>query len=673
MAIREITVSGGMAFDTKEQVKQAIDIVDLVGSHIQLRRQGRNFVGLCPWHDDSKPSLQVNPERQSFKCWVCDIGGDIFSFVMKMEGVEFREALKMLADRAGITIERPRPPRRQPSDPNAALSEMAETPDEYYGVPVAAPAAQFDKHTLYRAMHWAERQYHQCLLNSPQAEAARKYLYERGITAESIEKFHLGFSPLDRDWILQQLKGHASRNARQTTQRAKVLEAIGILLRPQDGGSYFDRFKGRLLFSIHDAQGRPVGIGGRVLPELGSTSPAKYVNSPETPLFTKSKLLYGLDMAANTIRGKGGKGKPAMIMEGYTDVIVAHQYGFTNAVAVLGTAVGTEHIKILRHYTDRIILVLDGDEAGQKRMNEVLELFVAEQVDMQILILPEGLDPCDFLHERGPEAFQYMLDTQTVDALDHAFQTVTRGVDVDRDVHAASQALERLVSIIAKAPRLRANTSSEDRFREEKILQRLSAKFRIDEREVRERLTALRRRAQSRSALRSTPYGQNPAEQAEENVPPEKLDACQKGFLEILMAFPDAFAELREQVQPDWLGRGSCRVIFDVCCNMADAGITPTFDRLMTEFDDPAIKNLLVQYDESGQSKGIQNLDYRNLVRDLLKIFQQKEIERRRPANVVQLREGGKDPQQDALKLEQILSQERRRQGITKFTEEQGP
>jgi DNA primase len=359
-------------------------------------------------------------------------------------------------------------------------------------------------------------------------------------------------------------------------------------------------------------------------------------------------------------------------MEGYTDVIVAHQYGFTNAVAVLGTAVGAEHIKILRHYTDRIILVLDGDEAGQKRMNEVLELFIAEQVDMRILILPEDLDPCDFLHERGPEAFQYLLDTGTVDALDHAFQTVTRGVDVDRDVHAASQALERLVSIVAKAPRLRATTSSEDRFREEKILQRMAAKFRIDEREVRERLTALRRRAQSRGPLRASSFEQNMAEQ-DPNSPPETLEACQKGFLEILLAFPDSFAELRDQINPDWLGRGSCRAIFEVCCNMAEEGILPTFDRLMTEFDDPAMKNLLVKFDEAGQSKGLPSLGYEKVVHDLLNIFQQRELEKRRPANVVELREGSKDPQQDALKLEQIMNQERRRQGITKFTEEQGP
>jgi DNA primase len=332
--------------------------------------------------------------------------------------------------------------------------------------------------------------------------------------------------------------------------------------------------------------------------------------------------------------------------------------------------VGAEHIKILRHYTDRIIIVLDGDEAGQKRTNEVLELFVAEQVDMRILTLPEGLDPCDFLHQQGAEAFRNLLETQTVDALDHAFLSVTRGVDVERDVHAASQALERLVSIVAKAPRLRANTSNDDRFREEKILQRMAAKFRIDEREVRERLTTLRRREQSRGSKRSVFSEQNLNAEQSPTSAPESLDACQKGFLEILMAFPESLSEMRQQIQPDWLGRGACRRIFDVCCDLADEGISPTFDRLMTEFDDPAMKNLLVEYDETGQSKGLSGLDYRNLLRDLLKNFQQKEIEKKRPANVAEIREGMVDPR-DILK--QITAQERRRQGITKFLEEQGP
>ncbi|MGD0900875.1 MAG: toprim domain-containing protein, partial [Thermoguttaceae bacterium] len=188
---------------------------------------------------------------------------------------------------------------------------------------------------------------------------------------------------------------------------------------------------------------------------------AKYVNSPETPLFTKSHLLYGLDLARDAVR----KSRTALVMEGYTDVIVAHQYGFENAVAVLGTALGENHVRILKRFADRIVLVLDGDEAGQKRANEVLQLFVAEQVDLHVLTLPDELDPCDFLHQRGAEAMAELLANRAVDALDHAFQAATRGVDLDRDVHAASQALERLVGILAQAPRLRHDTTREDRLR----------------------------------------------------------------------------------------------------------------------------------------------------------------------------------------------------------------
>ncbi len=473
------------SFDAKERVKQAIDIVDLVGSHIQLRRQGRNYVGLCPWHDDSRPSLQVNPERQSFKCWVCDIGGDVFSFVMKIDGVEFREALEMLAERAGITLEKPR--RHLPFSGNTA----SELPGDSAEAPAVVPN-QPSKRTLLQAAAWAEKQYHQCLLASPDAEPARKYLAERGISAESIERFRLGFCPLQRDWILRGVEGEVEPE--RTRRRAKLLAAVGILSRPAEGGSLYDRFRGRLLFSIHDAQGRPVGVGGRLLPEIDISSRAKYVNSPETPLFTKSKLLYGLDLARETLR----KTRTALVMEGYTDVIVAHQHGFQNAVAVLGTALGESHVRILKAHADRIVLVLDGDEAGTRRANEVLELFVAQQADLRILTLPDGLDPCDFLQQRGAEAFSQLLETGAVDALDHAFAVKTRGVDLERDVHAASQALEELVAIVARAPRLRHDTTSENRFREEKILQRLAARFRVDERDVRSRLTALRRKQSAR-------------------------------------------------------------------------------------------------------------------------------------------------------------------------------
>ncbi|MEN6557890.1 MAG: DNA primase [Thermoguttaceae bacterium] len=636
------------SFDTKERVKQAIDIVDLVGNYIPLRRQGRNYVGLCPWHDDSRPSLQVNPERQSFKCWVCDLGGDIFSFIMKMEGVEFREALEMLAERAGVPLEKPQ--RRAIPLAGEPVEEARQGHD----------AATADKRTLLQAMAWATKQYHRCLLESPEADAARRYLAEWGIAAESVERFQLGFSPLDRDWILHQAEGQVS--PQRQSRRARVLETIGILARPSEGGPLYDRFKGRVLFSIGDGQGRPVGLGGRVLPELGSTSPAKYVNSPETPLFHKSDLLYGLHQAREAFR----KTRTALVMEGYTDVIVAHQYGFQNAVAVLGTALGERHIKILKRHVDRIVLVLDGDEAGMKRANEVLELFVAQQADVRILTLPEDLDPCDYLHQYGAEAFSTLLAERSVDALDHAFETITHGIDIERDVHGVAQAIERLLGIVAKAPRLNGQSSGDGRIREQKIVQRLAGKFRVDEQELRRRLTALRRHEASRPVATRAADGVGPEQAGEPDRP---IDPWQRELLELLIAHPECLGEMRGRIEASAWASALCRKIFETCCRLADEGVEPTFDRLMLEFDEPGLKNLLVGLDERGRAKGRDSDDPAALLDDLIKTLKEKEIERRRPAQIVALREGGMDVQQQSAMLEEILRRERDRHGISSPTD----
>lgn len=636
---QELPVSSD-SFDLKERVKQAVDIVDLVGSHLSLRRQGRNYVALCPWHDDSRPSLQVNPERQSFKCWVCDIGGDVFSFVMKMEGVEFREALQILADRAGIRIEK----THRHGTSRSSESAIGPTPENQ--------DATHNKRTLFQAMAWAERQYHECLLNAPEAEPARRYLEQRGITPESAERFHLGFSPLDRDWILRQVKSGGDADQRQ--RRAKMLETIGILSRPADGGGLFDRFRGRVLFSIHDAQGRPVGLGGRILPELGAGSHAKYINSPETPLFTKSKLLYGLDLAREALR----KTRTALVMEGYTDVIVAHQYGFHNAVAVLGTALGEEHVKTLKRQADhmRIVLVLDGDEAGTRRANEVLELFIAQQADLRILTLPEGLDPCDYLHQYGAEAFAELLSAKAVDALDHAYNMETRGIDVEHDIHGVGAAIERLLGIVARAPRLSSETRGDARIQEQKLVQRLAGKFRVDELDLRRRLAALRRRSASRPlAAQVLDKAPNPPA-APATEPPAPWE---EAVLQLVLAHPDHFTAIRRQIDLSQIRHTVCRAIYETCCRLSDLGMSPSFDRLMLDINDPAAQSFLVGIDENAQATGQSSADPEVLLNGLMETFQRKEIERQRPAQIVALREGGLDHDQQAALLDAIVRQKR--------------
>lgn len=632
---QEPTVSQGSSYDLKEQVRQAIDIVDLVGGFIQLRRQGRNYVGLCPWHDDSRPSLQVNPERQSWKCWVCDVGGDVFSFLMQTEGITFPEALAMLAERAGIAL---KPARR------SSLSSPSEE-DESQGP---------DKRTLLRAMAWAEQQYHECLLHLPEGEPGRKYLADREITAESIEKFHLGYSPDSWDWI--------SRRAEAVHANVRLLENVGILVRSAGGGRSYDRYRGRVLFSIRDTQGRPVGLGGRVLPEAAATTPAKYVNSPETPLFRKSALLYGLDVAREAVR----KSHSVLVMEGYTDCIVAHQYGFANTVAVLGTALGEGHIKILKRFADRIILVLDGDEAGQKRANEVLELFVAQQVDLRIVTLAEEKDPCDYLLKHGADAFRDLIENQAVDALEHAFQTATKGVDLERDVHGATQALDHLIEIVAKAPRHRDDTTREARLREEKILQRLAARFRMEESQIRSQVTELRRK-QGLSPARSFEHaGDDTEPHVEERGP---IDPWERELLEIVIQHPGRLPRVQEMIEPEQIASPVCRRIYRTCCELVDAGVLPTFERLMLEFDDARTKSLLVALDEEGRAKASRVADPAALLEAWIAGYQQRQTQRHRPAQNVALREGQMDEDQQLELLQKIVQQERARQGISKPTD----
>ena len=649
---RELTVSFGSSLDTKERVREAIDIVDLVGRYVQLRRRGRLYVGLCPWHDDTDPSLQVNPERQSFKCWVCDIGGDIFSFVMKMEGVSFPEALAILADRAGIELK----PRR-PVGTGGSIEAGGEEGESESAPATAAEVSGEGKRALYRAMAWTETQYHECLLNAPEAEPARRYLQDREITPESLQKFHLGFSPNEPDWLLRRAGGTASR--------AKVLETVGVLARSQDG-SVYDRFRGRLLFPIRDTLDRPVGLGGRVLPESGSTSRAKYVNSPETPLFSKRNMLYGLDVAREAIRKSG----TVLVMEGYTDVITAHQFGIHNSVAVLGTALSegvvdaegkvieTGHVRLLRRYGDRIVLVLDGDEAGQRRANEVLALFLAENVDLRILTLPEGMDPADFLGEHGAEAFADLLATRARDALEHAFEAKTRGLDLEGDIHASSLALEEMLSILATAPRLRHDTTSEHRLRQEKTLGRLAFLFRVPEHAVRQRLTALRRAAPRRRV--SGPVDAPADQGGAESRSAVRIDPWERELLEIVVRHPECVPQAQAGIAGEQLAFEPARKIYEACCRLSDAGTTPTFDCLMLEFEDPAIKSLLVELDEQGRAKEV--TDPESLLQRLIRSFQEQAAIRQQAFHRAALREGGLDDEQQRDLLREIEEQERSRQ-----------
>jgi DNA primase len=618
--LTEKPVSHDWSFDTKDVVRRATDIVDLVGRYIQLRRSGRHFVGLCPWHDDSRPSLQVNPDRQSFKCWVCDIGGDVFSFVMKMEGLSFPEALVMLAERAGVTL----PQRGGP----ASSSRDAEI-----------------KPLLYRAMAWAAEQYHQFLLHDDKAAVARDYLTRRGITNESITRFQLGFAPEGWTWLLQRSAG--------TEFTPRILERIGLVAQREGGASYYDRFRGRVLFTIRDAQGRPVALGGRILPELAESSPAKYINSPETPLFSKSHLVYGLDLA----RDACGRARQVIVMEGYTDAIVAHQCGFTNTVAVLGTALGERHIRLLRRYADQVVLVLDGDEAGRRRTNEVLELFVAHQVDLRVLTLPDELDPCDFLLQRGPEPFADLL-SKAVDALEHRLNTLANSPG-QLGAHAATAAMEEILAILAKSPRLSSQTASAARLREEQVIHRLGRTFEVPDEVLRARLAALRKGG---------------ARGRESSLAPEQregvhamLDAWERELLELILQDPSLVEHVLQALGPDQFSSAVCRQIMLVCRDLIENLGEVDFAHLLSHFDEPEIKSLLVDLDERGRAKGAGSIPER--LELVLESFRRRREESRRRERLAALRQRQVDEEEGVKFLLEAIQQGRSRHCISESTD----
>ncbi len=643
----------------KEQIKDAIDIVQLVSRFVPLKRAGRNYVGRCPWHDDSRPSLQVNPERQSYRCWVCNVGGDIFSFIMQMEKVDFKEALEILAEMTGISLKdvkrqnrAGRVSERKTNDPNALLDETGEEEGES----VAAPQP-IDRRTLFNTMDWVQKQYHEALLSMDEAENARKYLSERGINEQSVRDFRIGYSPLDGSWLMNKVGG-ASR-------RIECLETAGVLARYRDEERnterIYDRFRGRLMFPIRDTQDRTVAFGGRILPDSPLKSSAKYVNSPETPIFSKSKQLYGLDVARLTMRTT----KRALIMEGYTDTIMAHQCGIGDAVAILGTALGPDHIKILERFVEKMILVLDGDTAGRKRANEVLELFVAQGVDLTIATLPAGADPCEFLQEQGKERFEELLREQGIDGLEHAFRTATLGVNIEKDIVGSSRALDQMIALIASAPTSLRGADDPVQLRLEKTIARLAERFRVSETEIRKRLKQWKeRKSQTKN------YGGVVTEEAVEetsswNRPELTPDALEREMLELWFADPTTFETLDNVIPDEWIRSPLTQRVQSLWREIQTEERECSFSKILVHFDDPAVKSLLVELDESAGDKGLDpKMDEdrkQQLITEIVQGFTRRDIKRRNPGELSDLKNETLSKEEKRTKVQESLDRARNR------------
>jgi DNA primase len=349
--------------DKVSEVRERASILEVVSDYVSLRKSGANFQGLCPFHGEKTPSFNVNPARGIFHCFGCGLGGNAFSFIMKIEGLTFPEAVKFLAKRVGVVIEE-RPP----------------TPQEKQRLD--------EREALYRVNDLAADFYRKVLTKDAAGEAARRYLERRGVDNATAEAYRLGFAPDRWDGLTRYLE--------QKKIAPEAAETLG-LIRRKEGGGYFDTFRNRLLFTIADIQGRPIGFGGRVLDD----SLPKYINSPESPIYRKSEVLFGVNLARQAMREQGA----VVVVEGYFDHLALHQAGVHHAVATCGTALTGEHLKLLQRYAGKVYTLFDSDSAGAKATRRAMDLVLGGALPAFVVELPQGDDPDSFLKKEGSGAF----------------------------------------------------------------------------------------------------------------------------------------------------------------------------------------------------------------------------------------------------------------------------
>ena len=396
--------------DIIRRVRDSIDIVELISGYLSLKKTGKNHTGLCPFHAEKTPSFNVNSDKQIFHCFGCGVGGDVFKFIELQEGLNFPEAVKTLATKAGISL---------PAD-SASRTQDKKSEDERKALfAIVADAAE----------------YFQQELNGPAGSAARAYLVKRGVSESTITDFSLGYARPEWDGLLRHLK--------QKGYGLGLLEKAGLIIKRNEGEGYYDRFRGRIIFPIRDMSGHVIAFGGRVMDD---TLP-KYLNSPETPLYSKSNVLYCLDKAKDAGRKQGY----FIIVEGYLDALACHQYGVKNAIATLGTALTDGHMRLMKRFAQKIVLIFDPDPAGVKATLRGLDLFVASNMKVNVVSLPDGNDPDTFLQKQGAEAFAACL-RGSVKFMDFVLSQVVKGgppASIDEKVEKAGEMLGFIAKLLS--------------------------------------------------------------------------------------------------------------------------------------------------------------------------------------------------------------------------------
>ena len=573
-------MTGKWDYRVISQVQHANDIADVISEHLKLEKKGKEMVGLCPFHTDHKPSLYVNPSKQIFKCFACGVGGDVLKFVQMKENLTFPQAVERLAQRAGIRLE-PIQSRRDDSD-----------------------SSGLDAATLGKINAWALNHWIGNLWDEQKGAGARDYLEQRKITVESAKAWQLGLAVDAWDDLVSEA----------TEKKAAVQSLIpaGLAVEKERGGGY-DKFRNRLMFPIIDVTGRVVGFGGRTLGD----DPAKYMNSPATALFDKSYSLYGLNQARQAISDTG----TAIVAEGYTDVIMAHQFGIQNVVAALGTSLTSGHARILKRYAKRIVLLFDSDIAGKSAANRALEVCLTEKVAVQLAFVPEGKDPCDYLLEAGPDAFKAVIDAAE-DVLEFKWKILEEQLQKGENLSDRTEAIRQFLQTAAAA----FESRKMDSISRTVILSRLGELLKSPPSRIEEEIAKIQRQ-RNRATRNEVPETVSVPD--EQSVQSTLLRQAQREILEALLYEPGLYDLVADRIYAsDFKTDPALGEIAEVLFQCLRDGVEPELARLYGQIESPETASLLGELESVGSRKGDPQIRLEKATEVLEQIRHKEDVER---------------------------------------------
>ena len=533
----------------KSQILDRLSLVDVVGEHVALKRAGRRWVGLCPFHNEKTPSFTVNPDLGIFKCFGCGKGGDLFSFVQQRENVDFGEAMRILADRAGVELS----------------TRMHATQSGGIG-----------RSDIARANDWALRYFSANLRHETIGASARAYLATRGVSNEMVERFHIGLAPEGMSLLEAATKAGVP---------APLLLAADLIRQAEEGNRRYDTFRNRLIFPIKDATRRVVGFGGRTLGD----DRAKYLNTRQNALFDKGRGLYGIDVARDEIVAN----RRVTLVEGYTDCVAMHQAGYPATVATLGTALTAAQIDLLRRYADELVLLFDSDQAGEAAADRAIEVALPRSMTVRLTRIPDGKDPAEFLNNRGADAFEGVLNG-AVDALEFKWSQTCKRFGGDQSDVRRREAVLDFVRIVAQA----CDTQAVDAIQRGLIINQIAHLLGTDRQDVAQ---LLRKQRPVRQTLgRAAVVGVD----ADRPVVTSAIQSVWTTLLEVLLCEPGAATRLPDGLAVDRIADACDRAIAEIVLDLARSGQAFKLADVLARLGTPELTERAAELARRGAQRG---------------------------------------------------------------------